>query len=111
MSDYIYTDFSEEGGHRFDVHENGVNVGYAALRRTESGYLIDALEIAPKHRGRKLSRRLMERVIEKFGNHELELWARPYGDCGLEVFQLQAFYRTFGFSGFADSARMNRPPD
>jgi GNAT superfamily N-acetyltransferase len=109
--DYVYTDFPEDGGHRFDVHLDGINVGYAALRVTDAGYLIDAIEIDPRYRGRKLARRLMEKVLEKFGDCHLELWTRPYGDCRLEVFQLQAFYRTFGFVGFADSARMTRPAE
>lgn len=102
MPEYIFSDYKEGKRHIFDVHFSGSNVAYSVVIIMDDYIAIDEVYVSPKHRGNKLARQLMDRIITEYGNQEVYLVVGAYMKddaipIGLTDFQLIKFYESLGF--------------
>lgn len=102
LNPYQFSDYQDAPGvHRFDVHHQGQNVGYAQVEdQGRKGHFIDAVHVSEEHRGAGLGNQLMQQVIGTFGNRALSLHADPYGsgEGRLNQAQLESMYAKHGFA-------------
>lgn len=114
LSRYQFSDFSDPNApdvHRFDVHYDGENVGYAQVEnRGRKGSYVDAVHVSEGHRGNGLANALMERVISKFGAKAMTLHTNPYGtgEGRLNQVQLEQMYARHGFEPQGDGYMKRR---
>src|SRR6185437_12645480 len=104
LSGYQFSDYADGPAHRFDVHHNGENVGYAQVESVRGGSFLDAVHVSEAHRGNGLANALMQRVISKFGGRSMTLHANPYGtgEGRLNTDQLKGMYAKHGFTEQGD---------
>lgn len=97
---------------RIDAHVDGKNVGYLTSHPGAEGdhRWLEGMEVDPQFRRQGLARVLLGDAVGRYGDQELRLRARPYGDTPVSAERLQSLYSQFGFSPYDDEGRMARPP-
>jgi 8-oxo-dGTP pyrophosphatase MutT (NUDIX family) len=112
MSNFVYSDFwdredPDDPMRRFDVHENGKNIGHATVKENPDGYVwISGIYVDPAHRGRGLGDALMKQVYRAYPGNEFRLRARPYKDKPMDTADLLSYYKKRGFEPYDKENRM-----
>ncbi len=112
-SEYSHSSFYDKNEkdvmRRYDIHLKGKNIAYASVRPVSSegdGPWISGMYVSPKHRGKGLSKKLMQRISDDYPDQSLRLLPRPYKDKALSKEQLTEVYRKMGFDPYGKKGRM-----
>lgn len=112
--DYIVTKWKDKDNNkdldRIDIHYNGKNVAFLTHHSASNGDYewVEAMYVAPEHRGKGLAHRLMEELILDYPEQELRLMVRPFKDKNVSIDDLKKFYKKYGFESYDDENRMAR---
>jgi DNA-directed RNA polymerase beta subunit len=111
LSRYVDTKEGDTAHNVIDLHHEGKNVAWLASHPgTDGDYTwVKSMYVDPAHRGKGLSRVLLQNVIDDHPNAELRLRARPFRDHPTPVDALKKLYGEFGFKTYDDENRMVRP--
>lgn len=113
MKGYVFSERFTKN-HRaeiIDVHRDGKNVAYVrSLPKNRIGVVyVDALYVAPEHRGKELSHELLRRVVNKYKTKELRLQVDPFKDKPLSVSKLKKLYSGYGFESVGRWQMVRKP--
>jgi GNAT superfamily N-acetyltransferase len=100
----MHINIVEEGGglRRYDIHVEGKHIAYALVQEKSGHVFLESIKTEKAHRKQGVGSKLLDRVIEDYGDRAIETLARSFGDRtrALKGDQLVAFYERRGFKRF-----------
>ena len=94
------------------IYFNDDNIALGNITIDVNTATLELIKVVPQHRGRKLARNLLSKIIEYIKNNfkninKITLQPLPLDSTGLSLNDLIAFYKKFKFNKSTNTSRYN----